>query len=158
MAISRRIRDAAWHQANVRREDYFKALAELSLANKNIKNPNFFQLKIESLFLSHQFLRNSIFFTDISPQELSCLILTSWGFEVEEIAEVLEIKEDSAIKIRAKISQKLNAKNITHAVYKATQAGILNLKNIDFLLYPNKKNSSQTINKTFAAGREGENV
>lgn len=148
MAISRRILDAAWHQANVREKDYFRALAEVSLANKNIKNPNSFQLRIESLFLSHRFLRNSTFFTEISPQELSCLILTSWGFEVEEIAEVLEVKEDSTVKIRAKITQKLNAKNIPHAVCKASQAGILNLNNVDFLLHPKKKNSFQRINKT----------
>lgn len=148
MAISKRIRDAAWHQVNVREEDYYRALAELSLANKNIKNPNFFQLRIEALFLSHRFLRNSTFFTEVSPQELNCLILTSWGFEVEEIAEVLEVKEDSAIKIRAKISQKLNAKNIPHAVYKASQSGILNLNNVDFLLHPKKKIFSKKINKT----------
>lgn len=147
MAISKRIRDAAWHQVNVRQEDYFRALAELSLANKNIKNPNFFQLRIEALFLSHRFLTNCTSFTEISPQELSCLILTSWGFEVEEIAEVLEVKEDSTIKIRAKISQKLNAKNIPHAVYKASQAGILNLNNVDFLLHPKKKNSLNKLNK-----------
>lgn len=151
MAISRRIRDAAWHQANVREKDYFIALAEVSLANKNIKNPNFFQLRIEALFLSHRFLRNSTFFPEISSQELNCLILTSWGFEVEEIAEVLEIKEDSIIKIRAKITQKLNAKNIPHAVCKASQAGILTVDNVDFLLHPKeKKNASIEINKETA--------
>lgn len=156
MAISRRIRDTAWHQVNVREEDYYKALAELSLANKNIKNPNFFQLRIETFFLSHKFLRNSIFFTDISQQELSCLILTSWGFEVEEIAEILEIKEDSVIKIRAKISLKLNARNVPHAVYKASQAGILKIDNVDFLLHP--KNKETLILQENIKTKEIENV
>ncbi len=123
MVISKRILDVAWHQTNVREKDYFRALAEVSIANKNIKNPNFFQLRIEALFLSHRFIRNSTFFLKFH-HKISCLILTSWGFEAEEIDEVLEVKEDSTIKMRAKISRKLNAKNIPHVVYKASQARI----------------------------------
>ncbi len=139
MSISRRIRDASWHETIVRENDYYNALAGLSLANKGIKNPNFLQLRIETLFLSHKFLRNSIFFIDFSEQELRCLFLTSWGFEVKEIAEILEIEEDSVIKIRAKFSLKLNAKNIPHAVYKAWHAGILMVDNVDFILQPKNK-------------------
>jgi DNA-binding CsgD family transcriptional regulator len=94
------------------------------------------------LFLLHKNFKNSIFLADLSEQELNCLLLAAWGIEVEETAEILEIKDDSVHKVRAKISQKLNSKNITHSVFKANVAGILTFNNVDFLLQPKKKKTS----------------
>ena len=156
MAVSRRIRDAAHYQTLVREDDYFRALAELSLANKGIKNPTDLQIKLEMLFLAHKYPRNSIFLADISKQETNCLLLTSWGLEVNEIAEILELQPDSVLKVRARISQKLNAKNIPNAVYKANHAGILRFDNADFILQ-REKNKTPTL-QTNIENEEVENA
>lgn len=139
MAVSRRIRDAVHYQTLVREDDYYKALAELSFANKGIRKPTEQQLKIEILFLAHKYPRNSVFFTDISEQERICLLLSSWGLEVEEIAEILILQPNSVLKVRGRILQKLNAKNITHAITKANQAGILNVDSSDLLIQAQKQ-------------------
>ncbi len=139
MTISKRMKDAIWNKAFAREDDYYNSLLEISLINKEIKNPSVLQLQLERLFIEHKYPKNSMFLIDFSELELGCLILAAWGYEIGETAEILEIKDDSVNKFRAKIASKFQAKNITHSVSKAYQAGVLNLKNIDFLLYPKKK-------------------
>ena len=146
MTISKRMKDAIWNKAFAREDDYYNSLLEISLINKEIKTPSVLQLQLERLFIEHKYPKNSMFLIDFSELELGCLLLAAWGYEIGETAEILEIKDDSVNKFRAKIASKFQAKNITHSVYKAYLAGVLNLKSIDFLLYP-KKNSS--INKAF---------
>ena len=139
MAVSRRTRDAAHYQAIVREDDFYKALAQLSLANRGIKNPNALQLKLEVLVLTHYQPRPSVFFAGISEQEKNYLFLAACGLEIEETAELLEVHPDSVAKARCRIFQKLHAKNMTHAVVKATQAGLLNFANADLLIHKLRK-------------------
>lgn len=139
MVISKREKDAVWNNVFVREGDYYNSLAELSLLNKDIRNPSFLQLRIETLFLAHKHPKSSIFLTKFSEQELSCLLLAAWGFEIGETAEILGLKEDSINKCRANISKKLGTRNIPNSVFIATQAGILTFDNVDFILQPKNK-------------------
>lgn len=139
MAFKKSTRESAWHQALVREDDFNNALAKLSLIKKGIKNPTSLQLRIETLFLSHKSIDDTIFLSELSGQEFNCLLLAAWGLEIEETAKLLGIREDSVNKNRSSISQKLITKNITHSVYKANQAGILTVDNVDFLLQPKEK-------------------
>lgn len=70
------------------------------------------------------------------------------GLEIEEIAKILMIQPNSVFKIRRKILQKLNAKNITHAITKANQAGILNIESSDFII--RAQNQKRTNRKQFS--------
>lgn len=154
MTISKRTKDAIWNKAFAREDDYYNTLLEISLISKKIKNPSVLQLQLEKLFIEHIYPKNLMFLVDFSELELGCLILAAWGYEIGETAEILEVKDDSVNKFRAKIANKLQAKNITQSVYKASQAGILKLNNIDFLLNPKKENSFPKMNKT----NEPENI
>jgi hypothetical protein len=147
MAYSKE-REAIWSDVLTREKDHYQSRAQLSLIKRGIKKPSPLQLKLEILFHSHKNLDNDAFLGNLSNHELGCILLTAWGWEAKEIGYVFGIKEDSIHKFRARVSQKLNAKNIPNTVYRASQAGILSVNNIDFLLYLNKENSFQRINKT----------
>jgi DNA-binding CsgD family transcriptional regulator len=147
MAYSKE-REAIWHTNLTREKDYYEVRAELSLIKKGIRNPSPLQLRLETLLLLHKNLSSDVFLGDLSEQELSCILLAAWGVEIKGTAKILKIKEDSVHKFHARVSQKLNAKNVPHSVYKASQAGILTVDNIDFLLHPkNKKIPTIPINK-----------
>lgn len=141
MAYSKE-REAIWSDVLTREKDHYKTRALLSLIKRGIKNPSTLQLRLEILFHSHKNLDNDAFLGDLSEQELSCILLTAWGWEAKETGNVLGIKEDSVHKFRARVSQKLNAKNVPNTVYRASQAGILSVTNIDFLFNLKMKNSS----------------
>ncbi len=147
MAYSKE-REAIWSDVLTREKDHYQSRARLSLIKRGIKNPSPLQLRLEIFFHSHKNLNNDAFLGDLSDHELGCILLTAWGWEAKEMGNVLGIKEDSVHKFRARVSQKLNAKNIPNTVYRASQAGILAVDNIDFLLYLKKENSIQKINKT----------
>jgi DNA-binding NarL/FixJ family response regulator len=138
MAYSKE-REAIWRTALTRERDHYVARAELSLIKRGVRNPSSLQLRLEILFHLNKNLDNDAFLGELSEQELSCILLAAWGIEAKETAKILEIKEDSVHKVRTRVSQKLNALNVPHTVYKASQAGILTLDNIDFLLHPKNK-------------------
>ena len=150
MAFNKKTRETTWHQAILREADYYEAKAELSLFKKGIKYPSPLELRLEVLLLSHKYINDSVFSGDLSEQELNCLVLAAWGIEIEETAKLLAIKEDSVNKIRANIFQKLNAKNITHSVFKANTAGILTFDNVT-LLHRSKKKKTPTLQTNIKA-------
>ncbi len=104
------------------------------------------QIRLETLLLSHEYINNSAFSGDLSEQELNCLVLAACGVEIEETASLLDIKEDSVNKIRSNIFQKLNAKNITHSVFKSNKAGILTFDKVTILNQVKKKKISVQVN------------
>lgn len=146
MAFNKKTRETTWHQVILREEDYYKALAELSLFKKGIKHPSPLQIQLETLFLSHEYINSSTFSGDLSRQEINCLFLAAHGVEIEETASFLNIKEDSVNKIRSNIFQKLNAKNITHSVFKSNKAGILTFDKVTILNQVKKKKISVQAN------------
>ncbi len=155
MAYSKE-REAVWHLMLSQQENLFNTNAKLSLIKKGIYQPTPLQLRIESLFLSHKALNKENFLGDLSEQELICLLLTSWGTEVKEIGKILNSKEDSIHKFRARIAQKLNAKNVPNAVFRAHLAGLLTFDNVDFIFHPKKKKISTL--QTTIGNKEVENA
>lgn len=153
MAYSKE-REAIWSDVLTRDKDHYQSRARLSLIKRGIKNPSPLQLRLEILFHSHQNLNNDAFLGDLSDHELGSMLLTSWGWEAKQIGYVFGIKEDSIHKFRAQASRKLNGTNIPNTVYRASQAGILAVDNIDFLLFLKKENLIQRSNKTY----ETENI
>jgi DNA-binding NarL/FixJ family response regulator len=148
MAYSKE-REAIWSDFLTREKDHYETRAQLSLIKRGIKNPSSLHLRLEILFHLHKNLDSDSFLGDLSDHELGCILLTAWGLEAKEIGYVLGIKEDSIHKFRARVSRKLNTKNIPNTVYRASQAGILSVNNIDFLLCLKKENSIQRINQTY---------
>lgn len=141
MAYSKE-REAIWSDVLTRDKDHHKSRAQLSLIKRGIKNPSQLQLQLEILFHSHKNLDNDAFLGDLSDHELGCVLLTSWGWEAKRIGNFFGIKEDSVHKFRARASQKVNGTNLPNTVFRASQAGILSISNIDFLLNIKKKNST----------------
>lgn len=155
MAYSKE-REAVWHETLSQKEIYYRNLAKLSLIKKGINYPTELHIQLEKLFILHNSIRKQNFLGDLSKQELICLVLTAWGVEVREIAKVIEVKEDSVHKFRARVTQKLNAKSIPNAVHRANLAGLLTFDNIDFILQPKQK--TNLISQTNLEIEEAENA
>ncbi len=139
MAYSKE-REAIWSEFMLRDREYYKTRAKLSLIKRGIKNPTPLQMEFEILLQRNKNLNKDDFLGDLSDHELVCTLLTAHGCEAKIIGQILKVKEDSVHKFRAQVTKKLNATNIPNSIFRATQAGILNLKNVDFLLFPDKKN------------------
>lgn len=133
-------RVTAWHRTLLQKDNFHVEKAKLSLIKRGITKPSALQIRLEILFLSHRNLEKSDFLGEVSEQELICLLFAAWGIDVKETAEILEIKEDSVHKVRHIIFEKLDAKNLPNAVFKANKSGIMNIDSIDFIAqFQNKK-------------------
>lgn len=152
-------REAIWHETLSQEEIYFSNLAKLSLIKKGINYPTELQIRLEKLFILHNSIRKQNFLGELSKQELISLVLTAWGVEVRGIAKIIEVKEDSVHKFRARVTRKLNAKNISNAIHRANLAGLLAFDNIDFLLqFPKKKNQQSLNSRINIAAEEVETI
>lgn len=64
----------------------------------------------------------------LTKRELQCLIFLSEGLNSKEVARNMYISDDTVISHSRSIRRKLNSRNITQAVTKAYNKGLLQLK------------------------------
>jgi DNA-binding NarL/FixJ family response regulator len=61
----------------------------------------------------------------LSTIELKCLYLASEGYDIQTIAELLDISHRTVERYRTVINQKLNCRNIIQSIKKALEKGII---------------------------------
>lgn len=122
-------------------------LTSETLKEMGIHNPKKTQLKLAQTLTQNLLIaveHQLVFDKRLTKKEISCLFWAAKGKTTLEIARLLHVEISTVKTYRKRIQEKLNAKNITQAVFEGIRLGYLPAENMTTIL---PTFEGQTINK-----------